>query len=779
MDQLNAITAKDYIDVGFYTVPISGKLQRDAAGKKFGIFLPRWQRYNTEFNTADSTVVAAIPGEASGFCCIDCDDTESLEEIRTLLTEHSQEYVELRSVGNKVAASFLFKWQKSLDFNMSGTKDDKLEFFGSGKRIIYLPSSDNYTKDIISSKGDKLTDDEWRNYIANLPELNINIANKLRLIKLDRASAKEASDTTLAAKGLVFHTQPYVHDYLTESAPLLSVEKTEKLRLAMDYLLPSDYRDRVPFEMDLIGQGEGSDFLMRVMARLAVDESIDESTATSFIVSLNSRWQEIVSQKIARDEIIEKWEGQIKASVLFNTIINRHVKGQAKLSGESFWRYDPEWETKQLVFKDPKGGKIFVYNDLSVPQNPFILYSTRTNRYDRGLARAQAVAQLRNRTKVDKIKGSDLELSATSVRVIHNIFKPEGYSRTGEEDAVLNLAIKSEALKILQGEKTIIDYTEPKLFIDFMEHLIVGKEDREYFLRFMKTKLTTGKHSELIHLFLGPQGTGKSTISELFGELLLTAYKAPTAKVMKEKHNQFMEGAVVVNIDEISASDSTKEKIEFYETLKAYTGKARLSIRAMGTNEYSVDNLATFIITTNSYEMPLEDDRRHILYEAPTKLKDAKFLPDYPELRKYSVLDLLKRDINNIAEYIRLREPLGIWEYTNSRESKQKAKLAMSFMSPIKVLLFALKEQDTEVIMDLIIEKNLKAQFNAELQRNELTGVVLNHLAEEKFSTVKWNNLLASEGITMTPSISNANKLCVKLDKLSVKNEEYVVDSRF
>src|SRR5574343_251005 len=79
-------TIQPFIDLGFYTVPLQGKLERLEDGSKT---VPQFQKnwrsyYQTHFNENATELGGVITGAVSNIIAIDCDDQLTYDLFRSL-----------------------------------------------------------------------------------------------------------------------------------------------------------------------------------------------------------------------------------------------------------------------------------------------------------------------------------------------------------------------------------------------------------------------------------------------------------------------------------------------------------------------------------------------------------------------------------------------------------------------------------------------------------------------------------------------------------------------
>lgn len=128
----------------------------------------------------------------------------------------------------------------------------------------------------------------------------------------------------------------------------------------------------------------------------------------------------------------------------------------------------------------------------------------------------------------------------------------------------------------------------------------------------------------------GEQGTGKSLLSDLLRMMVgETNYIMIDTDNLKEKYNSWIRDAEVVGIEELMAFG----KREIANKLKPMITQDRISIRAMHTDAYMINNHANFFITTN-HPNPIHidpSDRRYWFYYSGATPKDIDGHPEYYE----------------------------------------------------------------------------------------------------------------------------------------------------
>ena len=93
-------TVQPFIDLGFYVVPIEGKIERGPDGKKTGFtFKNHWKELYLEepYSPSETEPVAItgafITGKTSGAISIDCDNQETFDILKALDPESANRLV--------------------------------------------------------------------------------------------------------------------------------------------------------------------------------------------------------------------------------------------------------------------------------------------------------------------------------------------------------------------------------------------------------------------------------------------------------------------------------------------------------------------------------------------------------------------------------------------------------------------------------------------------------------------------------------------------------------
>lgn len=684
-----------YIDLGWHTVPLKGKLERNADGSKtIPKFESNWrEHYQETRNTKDSTLGGAITGKVSGIIAIDCDNEATWRLFSSLDTYNK--FIFISKGKGKEAGTLIYKYTEELPQNFTIHEDGiDLDFY-TNHGFVYLPTKANKSKVPLSS--DPLPD------IQELPPAVLAIL--LRFYKSTKQIIIEDSNETQ-------NTNMFTANFL---APLVD----QFVRGRGDYMpglfriiTPKKFRQQAQYvesshlHPNNIPEGDGSTYLSSVSAILAADLSISQELYTEAMVYIN-----------------DLFDAPMDQTRLDSTILNPMINKKATVDGKVIWQYDDNWEHYRSIFTTKDQSTIeVVYDDLAK-----VHYTVDSSRgiYSSFVRDTELYNHLQAVTATPKTK-KELIHGVPLVRTVTHPHKPFGFNPGNDSTKRdFNVFRATPALSVFyKPEEYAEKYKEPELTIKFFESLVPDVRMRNYLLSFLRTKLTTFKYSPVVLYFLGVPGSGKGTfvriIEEIFGLV-----PAPSAQEFLDKFNGWIVGAYFTELDEYGDSLSTlREKEEAIGKLKALTGKRKVDIRKMRENSHPYEHNVTFIMTANKNPLMLDDnDRRIALLNTPNILADAKWVKEAGGIDY--VFNKIMDSVNDFCYWLATEvKPLPAADYMRPPMFEGKFELIADNMPAAARIAYCFKQRQlnylTELCLDYACDETAKAINTGEVMLSVL-----------------------------------------------------------
>ena len=135
-----------YIDLGWNTVPLKGKLERlEGGAKTLPIFEKNWRdKYEKVTNNNATAIGGAITGRCSGIIAIDCDNTNTWDIFRALDVDNKMVFLS-KGKGYK-AGTLIYAYDDDLPSSFSIQDNNFALDFYSNRGFIYLATAGNKTK---------------------------------------------------------------------------------------------------------------------------------------------------------------------------------------------------------------------------------------------------------------------------------------------------------------------------------------------------------------------------------------------------------------------------------------------------------------------------------------------------------------------------------------------------------------------------------------------------------------------------------------------------------
>lgn len=215
--------------------------------------------------------------------------------------------------------------------------------------------------------------------------------------------------------------------------------------------------------------------------------------------------------------------------------------------------------------------------------------------------------------------------------------QPALYSLNGVDYAN---SYTEEGIPELPGELSPVEEEAIQIFLDHLAHIIANESDRLVFLDFLTYVVQNpGSRINWAILLQGAEGDGKSFFSNVLeavcGENNVNMI---AGNALEEKYNPWAENALVCFIEDVRLHGNNR--FDAINTLKPMITNAKVSIRRMQTNLYSVINTMNYILTANVKDaMPVGEE-------------DSRIFPIFTRFQRASDLERFK--IENPHYYDRL-----------------------------------------------------------------------------------------------------------------------------
>lgn len=632
-----------FIQAGWHTVPLKGKLVREANGKKtIPVFEENWREvYGKKFNERKTKLAGAMTGACSGILAIDCDNEVTYNIFKSFDPDYDFHFV---SEGKpQGGGTIIYEYTDEVgQFSLNDDETNiKLDFYSDGG-FIYLPTEKNMTKA------------SWDG-VEELPELKPLPPEILAILRTFKMKVPVNNLTDTKKKTVISN----------RLAPLLEnfVARKSYDPTLFKIITPHSFRDLPSYvtkghlHPNDVPEGRGSEYLSRISAILGADISVSVELYTNSMMLINSLWDEPFPS------------GKLNA-----TVINPMVDGKANIDGDTIWSYDEHWRLMGFIATSSNGDYIESFFDDTRSLYYLINYTAPyVKTFSNKTEIIKTIKTLLGRALTEGQYDSTKQLVRTSTNPALEFGHIEGTDQ-------FNLFRQSEELRILNNPSLYDDnYVRPKNIINYFQTLIPDDEMRAFVLGFLKTKLTTFKYSPVILYFIGKPGSGKDTLVTILSKILGSAYVIkPDTKVFLETHNGWLMDKYLVQLDEYGNKlTRTSDKQEVLGKLKAYTGSERLNIRAMRQDGFDVNHCVTFIMTANKNPLPVEtDDRRVAFIKTPNILKNADWVKK--EGGMSVVYGKMMDEVMDFAYYLGTEvEELTMDAYTNPPETADREELIL------------------------------------------------------------------------------------------------------
>ena len=689
-----------FIDLGIYTVPLQGQLNRlDNGDKTTPIFEKNWKaKYQNEFNSKATKLGGAITGAISNLIAIDCDDQVTYDIFNALDNKNTFHFI---SKGKpKGGGTIIYKYPTGTVLESFSLQSPLLNLdFYSDNGFIYLPSKANETKKrwIYTSYKD-LPD------LFEAPETVLKLLLNFQLqYTLAKGKAKELDNNNLMLK--------IRSNYLAPQVELL-VAKKVFISSLFRIITPKNFRELPQYKQhgylhpNNVPEGRGSEYLMKVSAIFGADPSISKKLYLLAMGIINNLWDNPIIQA--------KFEA---------TILTPMVEGKANVNGETIWQYDELWKTRGLAFTTKLGEAVEVFYDDIRACYYFINY---TNDMIKQFHKESLLFEYIEPTAVALPVRKELKAMVPVVRTTLEPTLPFGFFSEDDYNRQFNMFKQTPALAILNEPEPYKElYNRPNTILNFIASFIPDLYMRAYTLGFLKRKMTSFKYSPVILYFLGSHGSGKDTFINILAQILGENYIArPSAKEFLEQFNGWIVDKYFVQLDEYGNQlHSLSDKETALGKIKSYSGKPQMQIRQMRTDGFPYNHAMTIVMSANSNPLMLEDgDRRVALIETPNILKSEDWVQQVGGMTV--VMDRMQVEINDFCYYLATKVNALSWDdYMTPPETESKRAIISSKLPAANRLAYYFKHSMFEQLEDVIEESGL---FDT------LTGSIDGKLYEDK-----------------------------------------------
>jgi len=470
-----------------------------------------------------------------------------------------------------------------------------------GSSLVYLPTKENYTKEIIN----------WQP--EDIKPMPLAIEYLLSSILFN----KQKPQCTLIPVDAEATSSLYGH-ILSQDIPIEEIMKQlTPNRLRNEFLENSTPNREGPdqkFHPDnLPMDSNAQDYLHAISTTLAMDSSVSEEQYRVLITKVNNAFSQPKLQKDIDD------------------IMNYSISSE-QINGKKMWRYNPDWGTQGMTYLDQynhthevfyakpilSGEDVYIdFNHASLNLNQF---RTKTKLTEYIIASLPVGSARRNAAKLNKVIGSQIR----GTTLVSEPLQDYGPFQLSDKH-IFNVFLKTPELETLHKAIRPKDYKHPNLTLHMLRN-VIGYENPEKvdrFLRFYKRKFTTYDHSPQIHIFWGAPGSGKSSVYQGIFAPLMPADRLLIAPATSsgDQFNSQLKNKDIVCVDEIHTLQKSNRKLLdiIVAQANAISGQDTLrGLRAMQTvlDSTPIRHSITFGFTCNSPVQLIEEtrDRRTVVY---------------------------------------------------------------------------------------------------------------------------------------------------------------------
>lgn len=654
-------TIEPFIELNWHTVPLKGKLERLANGKKTTPFFEdNWlAKYTKDRNTQVTDIGGAITGKVSDIIAIDCDNTITFEIIKKLDPTNRFIFMSKEKrdgLGNLlVAGTFVYKYVEELCDSYK-LHDNTMSFdFLSNNRFMYLPTEANRTKEAFD------LDDA---HLAEPPPQIIALLKSLKPVQITK------DDKALEHKTWRSHLAPQA-DRFTKTKKVTA--EFFRVITPYDFRNLDSYIEKGFLHPDDVPDGRGSEYMSKISAILGADESIDDDLYINTMMTIN-----------------ECFSTPLPKVRLSSTIIEPMVEERASIDGVPIWKYNENWQDDTLSIVTKRNNLIDAFFD------PDRLQYYIADSVSESVKRFSRDAEFFSYIETVAVEPPNKKETKQRLPLVNVVSSPAYYfgffTDKGNEQA-FNTFSPTPALRIFKDPKLHASkYSRPDTILNYLESLIPDNYMRNYLLKFLRRKLDKFEYSPTIIYLLGVSGAGKDTLVAVIQQLIGSdAVARPTVREFLEMYNGWILDKYFIQLDEYGNQLSRfDEKESALGKIKAYTGKQEVQIRAMRTDGFNYTHSATFIMTANQNPLFLDnDDRRVALFNCPNKLANELWVQEAGGISE--VIERIDREILDFAYYLATEiDSLSKDDYMQPPETADKKLLIASKFSAGQKIAFLL-----------------------------------------------------------------------------------------
>jgi len=686
-----------FIELGWHTVPLKGKLHRNDDGTKTVPDFPSdWRnRYTNTRNTEVSRIGGTITGECSGIIAIDCDNTATWELFHNLDPDY--EFV-FRSRGvQSPKGTIIYRYDQDLAESFSLNDGSIALDFYSNKGFIYLATDSNRTKVPLNSP---------------LPALKeVPAATKLLLLQLAKPTTQPKKQITnvYTANCLAPQIKQFTDKVGSTSASQYFPFGLFKIITPKDFRELPEYVEQGYLHPKSIPPGRGSEYLSKISAILGKDISIDHDLYVAAIHAINDMFTE-----------------PMQKTRLEKTIMDPMLTGKASINGTPIWQYSADWDQYRLILASKRQAAIEVCFD---DRRNMYYVVDETNQHYKQFGRDSELMSYLEASAINVPKKMEVKSKLPIVNVSAEPSLPFGFNEGTDVTArLMNTFIQTPELAIFNDPESYRStYTRPVTTLKYLDTLVPEHAMRNYLLSFIHTKLTTFGYSPVILYFMGTHGSGKDLFVSLL-ETILGSITRPTTREFLELFNGWLVDSYFVQLDEYGNQLTTyKEREEALGKIKAYTGKSNVQIRAMRTDGFMYHHKATFILTSNKNPLMVEENDRRVCFLAtPNVLAEQPWVLEEGGIAE--VYKKIQAEIKDFCYYLATEvKALPTADYVVAPQSEQKNTLIANSMSAGPKLAYAIKHNMKDYLANLADEYQITLPLNG----NYITTAELLPLYEE------------------------------------------------
>lgn len=646
-----------FINSGWNVVPYD-TISYDSNGRKVAMPPVKWSQYLIHKNKEISNAGALICGEQ---LVIDCDNENSAKLILNIM---GLDLNDLTKNEIKHSIGLIVKTKRGYHFYFNGDKDisdckgEGVDIQATNKKLVYLPTKTSEGKSVISFNM-QYDSDLKCNVLAlhNLPTKLKQYILGLKDSKFETSCVKEIRYVSGVPLASIKKGTELFYKRLT---PVRFKEKPYYRKIIDDkgFLYPDDVKD-----------GDGNDYLVSIAGILTTDPTIDINTYWEILHFINAKW----SRPLESDVLESRFKGFVENSYPNIPFI-----------------YDDDWNKLQYSFTDVDNNQITILYDLD--SSKYIIAYLDSGKVM--VKNNTEVTSFYANRKLEIVSANKLASSIPCAKIICDPTQNFGFNSKKE----FNTFKKTKYVEILSDDSVYstqeIEDSKKCLALDFFKHLF--KEQTDYFLRFLKKKLTNFRYSSTCFcLFDIYGGAGKGALESYLGHFagMDKVVRIPYATFIS-KFTSDLEGKLFVFLNEYP--DEYKQRKDVTDKLKDITGSPIAKIEKKGQDPYETKNLATYFITSNRVSIEVKDgDRRFLVTNCQNKFDDV-FRENYFE-------DMTsEEELTKLAVYLKyIVGEMDNKEYMQPPMSADKENYLDIQGSEIDIAIRAMKTKNWDYFLDL------------------------------------------------------------------------------